>query len=131
MAYHALWFVDYDLSPADQEFKSPAFDIYDYELAVKEPPFEHPYSKDDLEKYVEHCRARSWAAIQLLDRSDANVLRGCERTGGNVTEQIIGSIRHVQHHAAQLNLLLRQTIDSAPGWVRRSTKKSNDDYRLS
>jgi hypothetical protein len=26
-------------------------------------------------------------------------------------------MRHVQHHAAQLNLILRQQIDSAPRWV--------------
>jgi len=29
-------------------------------------------------------------------------------------------MRHVQHHAAQLNLILRQTIDSAPPWVGRA-----------
>jgi len=26
----------------------------------------------------------------------------------------------VQHHAAQLNLILRQTIDSAPRWVAKT-----------
>jgi hypothetical protein len=30
---------------------------------------------------------------------------------------LLYNMRHVQHHAAQLNLILRQTIDSAPGWV--------------
>jgi uncharacterized damage-inducible protein DinB len=30
------------------------------------------------------------------------------------------SMRHVQHHAAQLNLLLRQHTDSAPGWIKRT-----------
>jgi len=31
----------------------------------------------------------------------------------------------VQHHAAQLNLLLRQAIDSAPGWVFRAKGDTN------
>jgi hypothetical protein len=29
-------------------------------------------------------------------------------------------MRHVQHHMAQLNLILRQVIDSAPNWVGRT-----------
>ena len=32
-------------------------------------------------------------------------------------EVVIYNLRHVQHHVAQLNLLLRQRIDSAPQWV--------------
>jgi len=32
-------------------------------------------------------------------------------------------MRHVQHHAAQLNLILRQTIDSAPRWVAKTKIK--------
>jgi len=28
-------------------------------------------------------------------------------------------MRHVQHHAAQLNMLLRQKTDSAPDWVSK------------
>lgn len=28
--------------------------------------------------------------------------------------------RHVQHHAAQLNLILRQETGSAPGWVGKA-----------
>jgi uncharacterized damage-inducible protein DinB len=31
------------------------------------------------------------------------------------------NMRHVQHHTAQLNLLLRQTIADAPKWVGRAT----------
>jgi uncharacterized damage-inducible protein DinB len=29
-------------------------------------------------------------------------------------------MRHVQHHAAQLNLMLRQATDSAPDWISRA-----------
>ena len=34
-------------------------------------------------------------------------------------ELLLHNMRHVQHHAAQLNLMLRQSIDSAPRWVAR------------
>ena len=35
-------------------------------------------------------------------------------------EMLLDNLRHVQHHAAQLNLLLRQETDSAPRWVARA-----------
>jgi hypothetical protein len=34
-----------------------------------------------------------------------------------VAERYLYNMRHVQHHAAQLNLVLRQKTGSAPGWV--------------
>jgi uncharacterized damage-inducible protein DinB len=37
----------------------------------------------------------------------------------SVIELVLYNMRHVQHHAAQLNLLLRQRIGDAPGWVAR------------
>jgi len=36
-------------------------------------------------------------------------------------ELLLYNMRHVQHHAAQLNLILRQKVDSAPGWVAQAT----------
>jgi uncharacterized damage-inducible protein DinB len=35
----------------------------------------------------------------------------------SVFEIILYNMRHVQHHTAQLNLLLRQEINDAPRWV--------------
>ena len=35
-------------------------------------------------------------------------------------------MRHIQHHTAQLNLLLRQEIDDAPGWVSQTMKGLSD-----
>jgi len=35
-------------------------------------------------------------------------------------ELLLYNMRHVQHHAAQLNLMLRQAVDSAPGWVAKT-----------
>jgi uncharacterized damage-inducible protein DinB len=35
-------------------------------------------------------------------------------------ELLMYNMRHVQHHAAQLNLILRQETDSAPGWVAKT-----------
>ena len=120
MAYHALWFLDHDLSPADGAFNPPAFDVHNYELDVKAPPYKDPYSKANLRDYLKRCRERAKEVIAGLDDRNAQRLRGCERIQANVTEVIVDQIRHIQHHTAQLNLLLRQTTNSAPRWVRRA-----------
>jgi hypothetical protein len=120
MAYHALWYLDHDLSPVDVEFTSPPFDIHNYEIEFKMPPYNDPYSKSDLLGYLQHCRTSAKSAIDRLDSPDSRHVRGCERAQACALEVVVGQIRHIEHHAAQLNLLLRQTIDSAPQWVRRS-----------
>jgi uncharacterized damage-inducible protein DinB len=33
-------------------------------------------------------------------------------------ELLLYSLRHIQHHTGQLNLILRQVTDSAPRWLR-------------
>jgi len=40
-------------------------------------------------------------------------------------ELLLYNMRHVQHHAAQLNMLLRQKTDSAPKWVSKGGQKIN------
>jgi uncharacterized damage-inducible protein DinB len=34
-------------------------------------------------------------------------------------ELLLYNMRHVQHHAAQMNMRLRQETDSAPKWVSK------------
>jgi uncharacterized damage-inducible protein DinB len=46
--------------------------------------------------------------------------RGKWKLNYAVLEILIYNMRHVQHHAAQLNLLLRQRVDNTPGWVPRA-----------
>jgi len=121
MAYHALWFLHHDLTPVDRQFTPPSFDIYNYELEIKEPPYQNAYSKSDIRSYLELARAICKAAIEELE-GDPQRLQGCRRIKGNATEVVIDQIRHIQHHTAQLNLLIRQTTDSAPGWIRRTNR---------
>ena len=45
----------------------------------------------------------------------------------SIAELLLYNMRHVQHHAAQLHLILRQTIDSAPGWVSKAGIALEDD----
>ncbi len=40
----------------------------------------------------------------------------------SLLEILLYNMRHIQHHSAQFNLILRQTIDNAPNWVGQAKK---------
>lgn len=48
------------------------------------------------------------------------IYRNRNRDSNRGAELLLYRMRHVQHHVAQLNLLLRQSVDSAPAWVATS-----------
>jgi uncharacterized damage-inducible protein DinB len=58
----------------------------------------------------------------MAARSDEDVRRPCgfPRRDLTVAELFLYTMRHVQHHAAQLNLLLRQKTGSATPWVSKA-----------
>jgi len=41
----------------------------------------------------------------------------------DMLENALVDLRHVQHGAAQLNLILRQTTDSAPRWIAMTRRE--------
>ena len=62
-------------------------------------------------------------ALQWLAADATAVRRRFGSIDGSVSELLLYNMRHVQHHAAQLNLILRQQTDSAPGWVAKAKSK--------
>jgi hypothetical protein len=118
VAYHALFYLDLYLSDSMEGFvPPPPFTLSERDPAGALP--ERPYTKDELQAYLEHGRGKCRATIRAL--TDAKARRRCGFDWLDLSdgELLLYNMRHVQHHAAQLNLILRQTTDSAPGWVRR------------
>jgi len=116
VAYHAVFFLDFDLSGSEKGFMPPApFNLDELDPAGLLP--ERPYTKDELLTYLEHGRAKCRTFIEALTEDAARKRCGFERRDMSVAELLLHSMRHVQHHAAQLNLILRQTVDTAPRWV--------------
>ena len=116
VAYHALFFLDFYLSDSLEGFAPPApFTLDELDPAGLLP--ERPYTRAELRAYLEHGREKCRATIEAL--TDEKARRRCAFPWGEVSgaELLLYNMRHVQHHAAQLNLILRQTIDSAPRWV--------------
>jgi len=120
VAYHTLFFLDLQLSGGVVEgFAPPApFDLKELDPAGLLP--DRPYTKDDLRAYVDHCRKKCRDTLAAMTDEKAN--RPCRWFTFDLSfaELMVHGMRHVQHHTGQLNLMLRQHVNSAPRWVRRA-----------
>lgn len=118
LAYHTLFWLDLYLTGTVQGFESPApFGLEELDPAGVLP--ERPYRKDELQSYLRHCQGKCARTIEAMDAERAAELREFPWGTVSLFELHLYNLRHVQHGAAQLNLLLRQATDSAPRWVAR------------
>ena len=118
VAFHTIFWLDFYLSESKEGFAPPApFSLSEFERG-KLP--ERSYTKDELQAYLDHARKKCRAAIGILTGEKANQRQSLR--WGEVTrmELLLYNMRHVQHHAAQLNLMLRQTVNAAPKWVPKT-----------
>jgi len=119
LVYHTLFYLDLHLTDSADGFTPPApFDLGELDPQGRLP--DRPYTKDELRSYLRHCREKGRATIRALTEEQAR--RACKYGTLELSfaELLLYGMRHIQHHAAQLNLLLRQNIDSAPRWVGRA-----------
>lgn len=118
VAYHTLFWLDLYLSDSLEGFAPPPpFKLDEIEAGVIH---EQAYTKDELQTYLEHGRQKCRTVIANLTDEKAAGRSGFEWVEVSNAELLLYNMRHVQHHAAQLNLILRQTIDSAPRWVSKT-----------
>lgn len=116
MAFHTLFWLDYYLSDSFDDFKPPApFGLEELDPAGAIP--ERAYTQEELLEYLEYCRKKCRDTIESMTDEKAGRLHKFRKASLSKAELLLYNMRHVQHHAAQLNLLLRQNIKSAPGWV--------------
>ena len=128
-AYHCLVFLDYYLTiPFTKNFSSPLpFTIAESEEVIDDEAIDdivpdRVYNKKELLDYLQSSRKKCHMLIASLTEEKLNE-RWIEDPGNrnySVLEILLYNMRHVQHHAAQLNLLLRQKINNAPRWVSRA-----------
>jgi hypothetical protein len=121
--YHTLFWLDLYLSGSVEGFAPPApFTLEELDPAGLIPA--RPYTKDELQTYLEHDRARCRATIEAL--TEAHARKRCTFSWGELSfaELLLDSMRHVQEHAAQLNMILGQKSGWQPGWVSGADKKT-------
>ena len=122
LSSHALFWLDYYLSDSVEGFAPPApFGLEELDPAGVLP--ERIYTKEELLTYLKHGREKCRTTIQAMTEETAHQPCGSKRPGLTNAELLLYVMRHVQHHAAQLNLILRQRIDSAPQWVSKTKIK--------
>lgn len=118
LAYHTLFWLDFYLSDREQGFWPPApFTLGELDPAGVYP--ERAFTRDELLGYLGHGREKLRHALGWLTDARAVERCGFDRHEMSVLEMHFYNMRHVQHHTAQLNLVLRQRTASAPAWVGR------------
>jgi hypothetical protein len=134
MAYHTLVFLDYYLTIPPENFSSPL----PYTLtepdnmpkdAIDDVVPDRIYTKEELLGYLQYTREKCRQMIRSLteekltqpwiDHSKKMDLSLASSSAMNysILNILFYNMKHVQHHAAQLNLLLRQEIGKAPDYV--------------
>lgn len=117
--YHTLFWLDYYLSGDPKSFLPPppfTLSEFDHEGALPD----RVYSKVELLVYLAFGRQKCHDLIAGLTAADASRRFINEKRNYSITEILLYNMRHVQHHAAQLNLLLRQGMKEPPRWVSRA-----------
>ena len=86
--------------------------------AIPEPP----YTKAELQAYLKYGREKCQSTIEAL--TDEQASRFCKFRWVELTfaELLLYNMRHVQEHAARLNLILGQKGVSVNGWVKKADK---------
>lgn len=120
-AYHCIFWTDYYLTTDPDKFETPTpFTFSEFDPSGKKP--ERTYTQAESLSYLEHCRQKAYQLIAELTVERLNDRWINNYKNYSLLEILLYNIRHVQHHTAQLNLLLRQTINDAPKWVSQAKK---------
>ncbi len=125
LSYHALFFADFYLSDDAEAFQPRDFhtdkahflpgDYGEFGGPVATPP--EALGRSQLLGYAEHCLRKCDETFEKLTME-----RALERCGFwwyelNVGEFLLNSLRHTQHHAGQLALVLRRRAGAGVEWL--------------
>lgn len=134
IAYHSTLFLDYYLTLPPRHF-TPLLSF------TSRGPEERPkeavddlipdknYSQQEIVEYLKQSRKKCKELIDALADEKWNVhfKEGDEPNDMDfpILEILLYNLRHTQHHAAQLNMLLRQDLDKHMEWSFRAGDINN------
>lgn len=113
ITYHTLSWLDLFLTSTYKDFRPP-------------PPFvrgvlpEKPYTKDQICTYLNHCRRNCQSIIEGLTDEKARQVCIFEWMELSYFEMQLYNMRHVQEHAAQLNLVLGEHGVTGQDWIAQA-----------
>lgn len=116
-AFHCVFWLDYYLTLEPANFAPPEpFGFDEFEDVLPE----RTYTKDEILAYSSFAREKCRRLISGLTDEIAEKRWVNEYVNYSVLEILLNNMRHVQHHAAQLSMILRQEINDAPEWVAQT-----------
>lgn len=121
VVYHTLRWVDLYLNGTAEGFV-PAERFRRYEKREDGILPTTPYTKADLQAYLQECRDKCRTTIEGLTEETALALCRFDWFHEEMPflELQLYSMRHVQEHAAQLSLVLGREAGFTPDWVERA-----------
>lgn len=123
-AYHCTFWTDYYLTTDPSKFEPPMpFTFSEFDPTGKKP--DRTYSKEEVLTYLEYSRQKAKKLISELTVEKLSKRWINEYKNYSMLEILFYNVRHIQHHSAQLNLLLRQTINNAPAWISQGKKHTD------
>jgi len=122
--FHALFDCDLNMSKNEKDLKSQKLheenrmEFGDYEelegkIAAK------VYTRDFIGKYYIHCFNKIASTLSLLPNNELLETNSDYYKSMTKMERYINTIRHTQHHAAQLGLRLQLITGKEMEWVGR------------
>ena len=112
VAFHTLYWLDLFLTGTREGFAPPEPFIRSRGALP-----EKPYTKDQMRTYLKQCRQKCKTTIETLTEEKAHRVCTFEWMKPTFLELQLYSMRHVQEHAAQLNLLLGQNQVEGLDWI--------------
>jgi hypothetical protein len=119
IVYHSLFFLDYYLTKEPIGFTQPEHFTYS---EFEEEPELVIFTKKELQVYLGNCKTKAENFIFSLEESEMKKrwINESKSMDFSMLEILLYNLRHVQHHVGQLNLLLRESCQSAPEWIFRA-----------
>jgi len=118
-SFHAAFWLDYYLTVKPDGFSPPApFTTSEFDKAGKMP--ERKYTKDEVITYIHASKDKLHKVMQKMTEEIALGRWINPDRDFSFFEMLLYNMRHLQHHTAQLSLLLRQGINNAPPWVSQT-----------
>ena len=123
VVFHTLLFTDFYLGKSEESFRAQqfhldnvaffnAYDELSYDSTETTP------SKPEIEQYLSFCRNKMLAAIQVETDESLKGGTGFSQLTFSRAELYVYTIRHIQHHSAQLSLRLKREIKNGITWVK-------------
>lgn len=119
LAFHTVFWLDLYLSESAEDYRPPS----PFTRGELEPNVfpSWPYAQEELLAWLRRGREHLTARLATITTPEG-ARRRCRLHWGEMEAQelLLYNLRHVQHHVAQLNLLIRQAGGEPAPWVMRA-----------